>query len=60
MSTPQEKIAVLNKLIVEQRELLRAGILDKEAVTEREVFAELALSLQTKNDTLEAEKLSKI
>lgn len=53
MATPQEKIAVLNKLIQEQRNLLAAGVLDKEATTEREVFADLAVSL---NSQLDAEK----
>lgn len=56
MATPQEKIAVLNKLIQEQRDLLAAGVLDKEAVTEREVFAELAVSLNVQIDAEKAKQ----
>lgn len=54
MATPQEKIAVLNKLLKVQRDLLDAGASAKEADAEREVFAELAAGLVQENDQLKS------
>lgn len=60
MATPQEKIAVLIKLIHYQRALLSTGTDAGTSNTEREVFAELAAGLMSENAALKAEKASKV
>lgn len=60
MATPQEKIAVLNKLIQVQRDLLVAGASAQAADAERQVFTELAAALQEENTTLKGEKAAAV